>query len=232
MNETQIHQESEEISDSTSFSAVAVIGFFFSLVGIFSIAYMQTLPVGILGSLMGAFVLLTASRYRLNGFSRVLGFLALTVGVVSISWGMFQRQLSTDSDMQQARRIAELYLASLSADDLDKVYYLVGFQFEPESPDTESDSGTPGAVMVKAKNRLATDPAHVEIRTRKTPAKWTFVSLDGETTGSVGYSYRLRFRDDGQTIPPSYWIYARKDCDKYDIQEKVHWYVDSLERAK
>jgi len=229
MNETQLHYEADEITDSTSFSGVAVLGFLLSLAGLFAIGYLQMLPVAIVGSLLGAFVLLTASRFRLNAFSKVLGGLALAVGTTAASWGVFDRKLSTDYDVEFARNISMNYLTSLSADDLDKVYYLVGFQFEGVTPEDQGEKLTP---IQRAKKRLADDASHVEIRSRTTPAKWEFVSVDGETAGSAGYTYRLRFRDSAQSIPPSYWVYARKDCGKHELREKVRWFVDNLERVK
>jgi hypothetical protein len=227
MNETQIHQEADEIADTNSFSLVAVLGVVLSLAGVFSVGYVQMLPVAIVGVMLGAFSLMTAKRFRLNLLSKFLGFVAVVVGATAASWGVSERSLETGGDVAQARRVAELYLESLSANDLEKVYYLVGFQFEGES--NEEREAIEQTQIQRGKSRLDQDSAHLEIRNRKSPAKWAFVSLDGDFQGTLGWTYRLRYRDEGQTIPPEYWVYARKNCGKYESQERVHWFVDNLE---
>ncbi|MFO0013470.1 MAG: hypothetical protein ACK553_12050 [Planctomycetota bacterium] len=230
MNETQFHQEGDEITDSTSFSLMALAGFLGSLVGMFSVGYYQILPVSIVSTLLGAATLVTAKRFRLNLLSKFLGLVGVVIGATATSWGISERWLETYKDVSHAREIAKLYLESLSTDDLDKVYYLVGFQFEGES--NEERDGAKLSEVRRAKTRLDQDQPHVEIRNRKTPAKWVFVGLDGEFQGTVGHTYRLRYRDEGQTIPPEYWVYARKDCNKFESKDKVHWFVDNLENVK
>lgn len=229
MNETQLSQEVEELSDASSFSVIALVGFILSLIGIFSLSYVQTMPVAVIGTLIGVLVLLTAKRFHLNWISRVLGFLALSIGAIVLSWGVFERQISTAYDLDQAKRVSELYLKSLSKGDLDSVYYLVGFQFDGGAPKSPGDEETE---MDRAKKRLAQDPAHVEIRSRRNPASWVYVGLEGEMLGTVGYTYKLKYRDEGQTNPPTYWVYARKNTNKYDVQEKVRWFVDTVETVK
>ncbi len=225
----QFSSETDEGTDSSSFSAIALVGLLMSLVGIFSLAYVQTLPLAILGSLFGGYALLFSARFHLSFLSRVLGVLAVVVGVTVLSWGLFLRYFHTDYELVQARKVAEQYLDSLSKKDLDAVFYLVGFQFEGDKPPSFVQ---PETELQRAKKRLATDTAHVEIQNRRSPAKWTFVSLDGESLGTVGYTYKLKYRDDGQTNPPSYFVYARKDATRYDNKPEVHWYVDNLEVAK
>jgi hypothetical protein len=230
MNETQLSQETDEVVDSTSFSAVAVVAFLLSLIGIFSIKYVQPMPLAMVGSAMGAFVLLTAKFWNLNLLSKILGALAVIIGVTVLSWGLFERSLHTNYELTQAKKVAQLYLDSLSAGDLNSVYYLVGFQYEPEKPKMGDDE--PETDEQKAKRRLAQDATHVEIKKRGNSAKWVFVSLEGETLGTAGYSYKLRYRDEGQTNPPSYWVYARKDATRYEVKDLVRWYVDNVEPAK
>jgi hypothetical protein len=228
-NDPQFSSESDEGTDSTAFSAVALVGFLMSLVGIFSLGYVQTLPVAILGSLFGVYALLFSERFHLSFLSRVLGVLAVIVGVTILSWGLFLRYFHTDYELAQARTVAEKYLDSLSRKDLDAVFYLVGFQFDGDKPPSFVQ---PETELQRAKKRLREDPAHVEIQNRRSPAKWTFVSIDGESLGTVGYTYKLKYRDDGQTNPPTYFVYARKDAQRYDSKPEVHWYVDNLEVAK
>jgi hypothetical protein len=155
MNETQLSQEAYEVVDSTSFSAVAVVAFLASLVGIFSIKYVQPMPLAIIGSAMGAFVLLTAKMWNLNLLSKILGALAVIIGVTVLSWGLFERSLHTNYELTQAKKVAQLYLDALSAGDLDSVYYLVGFQYEPEKPKMGDEE--PETELQKAKRRLAQD---------------------------------------------------------------------------
>jgi hypothetical protein len=230
MNDPLLHQEADEIADSTSFSGVAILGLLFSLAGVFSVRYVQMLPVALVGGALGAIALVTASRYRLNLISRIFAFLGLVIGITFASWGMFERGMKSSYDLTQGRRIGELYLNSLSANELEKIYYLAGFQFDGESPEQQEEAKQ--TELQRAKTRVATDPAHTEIRTRKTPAKWVFVSLDGEFDGTLGRTYRLRYRDEGQTIPSAYWIYARKTPREVNGRNEVHWFVDNLERVK
>lgn len=222
-------QESDEVADSKSFSAVALVGFLLSLVGMFSVIYIHTMPLALIGTLLGAFALWTAKSANLSWLSRALGFLAVVIGTSVFSWGWFERQLHTSYDLQQAKKVAQLYLDSLSKDDIETIYYLVGFQFQNPTPQTPNEDETE---LDRAKKRLNADPAHVEIRSRRTPSKWVYESLESEAGGSSGYSYKLKFRDDGQTNPPSYMIYARKNTGKFDIKDEVRWYVDSIESVK
>lgn len=227
---TKFHQEGDEISDAASFSVMSLIGAVCSVVGIFSIGYVQILPFAIIGSLVGVVTLWTAKRFQISLLSKVLGFLAIVVGATSASWGFSERYLETRSDLDYAKNISEQYLESLSANELDKVYYLVGFQFSGES--LEQVGINPKSELQRAKARLDQDQAHLEIRNRKSKAKWVFAGMDSEFQGTLGHTYRLRYRDEGQTIPPEYWVYARKNCEKFSTQGKVHWFVDNLEFVK
>jgi hypothetical protein len=224
------NREGDEISDSKSFSLMSVIGFVCSAVGISSIGYSQTLPFAVVGVLIGAVTLIIANRFQLSFLSQVFAFLAVIMGATCASWGFSERLLETSSDMAHAKNIAERYVESLSAQELDKVYYLVGFQFSGDS--SEKLGSVPTSDMQRAKDRLDRDLAHLEIRNRKTQPKWVFVSLDGEFPGTLGHTYRLRYRDEAQTIPSEYWLYVRKNCEKYSTQQKVHWFVDNLEFVK
>jgi hypothetical protein len=227
MNETQLTSEADEIADSTATSGVAIVAFLISLVGIFGLYYVQMIPIAIIAAVLGTFVLWTANRNRLNLISRIFASLAVMLGVTMASWGMFERKLQVDYDLLQARKIAELYLESLSKGELQQVEYLVGFQLEsvrPGGPRQESE-------VERAKRRLREDPAHLEIRNRRTPPKWVYVGLEGEAMGTMGYTYKLIYRDEAQTNPPLYWVFARKDCNKFEIKDDIRWFVDSLENV-
>jgi hypothetical protein len=226
----QFQREGDEISDTTAFSVLSLVGVVCSAVGLFAIGYVQIIPFAVVGMLIGAVVLITAKRRNISLLSKFLGFLAIVVGATSASWGFSERYLATSSDISHAKRISEYYLESLAAKELDKVYYLVGFQFSGEPNESGGTKESPE--IQRAKARLDQDAAHLEIRNRKTKSKWVFVGLEGEMQGSVGHTYKLRYRDEGQTIPSEYLIYARKNCPKFSTQEKVHWFVDNLEFVK
>jgi hypothetical protein len=231
MNETQLlSAENEEIADSTSFSGIAFVGFLLSLVGVFCIQYVQVMPVAILSAALGFFSLIIAARSNLSIISKILGALALIIGTTTASWGISSKMLGVEHDLAQAKKVSFEYLNSLSKGDLTKVYYLVGFQLD--ATDVTATYGDVESKSQRAKKKLYYDPTHVEIRERRAPAKWVFVGLEGEFAGSTGYTYKLEFRDEGQTNPPSYWIYAKKDCEKNCKNETVHWFVDNLEAAK
>jgi hypothetical protein len=229
-HESQFRPESDEVVDSESFSGFSLVGFLASLVGILSIQYVHFMPLAIVGTLLGTFVLLFAKKLGLSKLSRIFAFLAVAIGSTCASWGVSRSFLHSNYELSQARKVSELYLNALSKGEFDSVYYLVGFQFEGER---RPGDAAPETELQKAKNRLATDPAHVEILKRREPSKWTFVSLDGEAMGTAGYSYKLRYRDDGQTNPPSYFVYARKDVqERFATKEEIHWYVDTIEAVK
>jgi hypothetical protein len=228
MTEVLLSAETEEISDSTSFSVVALVGFLFSLVGIFSLQYIHVMPLAILASVLGVFALLISRRSQLGPMSKVFAVLATLIGTTIASWGLFNRSLESEYELSQARKISQMYLDYLSKGDEQHVMYLIGFQLEAaETPLNEQESPTK-----RAMKRFQNDPVHKEIRERRSPAKWVYVGFEGESPGSKGHTYKLTFRDDGQTNPPHYWIYARKNCPKYDTRETVHWFVDNLELAK
>lgn len=229
-SEISFSPESDEVVDSEAFSGFSLLGLIASVIGVLSIQYVHFMPLAIVGTVLGMFVLLFSKKYALSQLSRTFGFMAVFIGATCASWGVSRSFLHSNYELQQARKVAEMYLNALSKKDLDSVYYLVGFQFEGEQRPTDD---APETELQKAKKRLATDASHLEIQRRRDPAKWTFVSLDGESMGSVGYSYKLRYRDDGQTNPPTYFVYARKDVqERFATKKEIHWYVDTIEAAR
>jgi hypothetical protein len=228
--ESKFQREGDEIGEAKSFSWLSLAALFSSLVGLFSIYYVQIMPFAVLGTAIGALTLLLANRWDLNWISRLTGSLAVIVGTIAGSSGFFGRMLETSGDVQQARLISELYLKSLSSNDWDRVHYFVGYK-APE-PGDENDGQNPQSSILKLKKSVETDPVHVEIAKRGDEAKWVYTGLDGEYSGLMGYTYRLRFRDVGQTIPSEYIVFARKDCEKFETKETVRWFVDSLDRKQ
>lgn len=231
MNETQLlSAETEEISDSTSFSALALVGFLLSLGGLFAIQYIQLMPIAILAATLGFVALMISKRCNLSFLSVGLAAAALAIASVTVSMSLTTRSLHNQYELAQAEKIGREYLEALSRGDSARVNYLIGFPLDPT--DATGSYGNMESKSQRAKKKVQQDPVHVEIRERRAPAKWVFVGLDGEFKGSNGYTYKLIFRDEGQTNPPTYWLYAKKDCEKYSDNSKVHWFVDNLEAAK
>ncbi len=228
MSETFLTAEAEDISESTNFSTMALFGFFLALAGIFSIQYIQMMPIAIVGATLGAAALLLSKRFKLGFVSKTMGFLALAIGATTTSYGLSYRSIETNYDLEQAKKIAETYLDNLSKDNLDRVFFLVGFPADADEGPLSTDSATK-----RAMNRLREDFAHVEIRGRKGNPKWVFVGIESEQAVATGHTYKLLYRDEGQSIPPSYSLFVRKNCRKYDrTKPTVNWFVDKLEAAK
>ena len=227
MSETYLTAESEEVLDTTNFSVMSLIGFCFALAGVFSLQYVQMMPVAILGGGLGAAVLILAKRFQLSYLSRTLGFLALVIATTTASYRQFYQTIENNYELTQACRISEKYLEHLSKNEPDEVFSLVGFPPEagPEMPGAEPESPT--------MKRLSEDPAHTDIRGRKNPPKWIFVTLESEFASTNGHTYKLIYKDEGQTNPPYYSVVVRKNCAKSDNTKKtVNWFVDKLEIAK
>jgi hypothetical protein len=227
MSDIYLSPETEEAREQTNFSLLALAGFVFAMIGLFSIQYFQVLPAAFIGAALGACALVIASRYRIGWFSRTLAFIAVVAGAVIASFNLFYVSIENNYDYAQAKKTAQAYVDNLSAGDLDRVFFLVGFPpggGEPVAPGVATESPT-----VRAMNRLKEDPAHVEIQSRKN-AKWVFVGIESEYPGNGGHTYKLLYKDDKQSIPTYYRLYVRKNCAKYDTTKaKVNWYVDRLE---
>lgn len=141
-NDTQLTAESQEITDSTQFSLVALVSLLFSLVGIFSLRYMQVIPFTILGGVLGAFAMLTSKHFQLGKFSRAVALLGFIVSATVASWGFSLRSLDYKYDLSKAETVARSYLESLSKGDMTSVNYLVGFPLDLSDQDatTNQDS--------------------------------------------------------------------------------------------
>ena len=227
MSEVFLSEEPEEQLEITTFSPLALCSFLLSIIGLFSIQYFQMLPIAILAAILGAIGLLIAKRFKYGMFSRALAFLGVAIGTITSSYGPLYQSIESNYDLAQIRAISETYLENLSKDNLDNVFYLVGFPTEVD-PSVSADSPTQ-----KAMQRLREDRAHIEIRGRKTTPKWTFVSLVTEYPNQAGHTYKVIYRDDGQSVPPEYYLFVRKNCAKFDrSRTTVNWYVDKLESAK
>jgi hypothetical protein len=228
MSEVFLTAEAEESRETTNFSLMALLGFATSLAGLFSIQYVQMVPVPFAGAALGALALLTAKKFKIGWISKALAVLAVAVGTTTASYGLLYRTIENNYDLVEVKKIAEVYLDNLSKDKLDNVFYLVGFP-------PELDEGPPGreSATKRAMNRLKEDFAHVEIRGRKTPPKWVFVSVVSEYPNASGHTYKIIYKDEGQSVPPQYYLFVRKTSQKYDKSKStVNWFVDKLESAK
>jgi hypothetical protein len=245
MTETYLHAETEEIVDAKNFSGLSLVAVILSLVGSFSVLYVHFLAIAIIAAIVGCVVLQIASKYQLSGFSKFLALLAIFISSTTGSWGVFRRSMETNQDVQQARVLAEKYLNYLSQNDLNKALLLQGVPADVVAlPPTTLKEMQPSPADL-AKQKIDTETAFREIRNRKSPAKWTYLGLNADFAMETSHLYKLLFRDDGQTNPPTYFVYVRKDCPKagpaaapYNkgkvLQPSdlvVHWYLDTIESA-
>ena len=225
MNETVLSAETDEILDTTSFSLVALIGFLLTLVGIFSLQYIQVLPFAILGAALGALSLIIAKRHRFGFVSKMFGFLAVVIGATTASTGFFGRVLEDKHDLIQSQKICDLYLDSLSKGEMDRVLFLAGI-------DPIRDTQSEAADAKQAVSRIRTDAVHLEIKNRKTPASWKFVGLTGDYPAASAHVYKLSYQDAGQANPPKYILSVRRTSPKRDRKAtSINWYVDNLSLA-
>jgi hypothetical protein len=222
MNETVLSAETDEILDTSTFSLVALIGFLLSLVGIFSLQYIQVLPFAILGGALGALSLLIAKRNRFGFVSKMFGFLAVVIGATTASTGYFGRVLEDKYDLSQSQKICDLYLDSLSKGDMDRVLFLAGI-------DPIRDPQSELTAAREAVSRIRTDAIHLAIKNRKTPAKWKFLGPAGDFASAGSHNYRLSYQDLALPNPPTYILTTRKTSSKRDRKAtSINWYVESL----
>lgn len=245
MTETYLHAETEEIVDAKNFSGLSLVAVVLSLMGSFSVLYVHFLPIAIIAAIVGCAVLRIAPRYQLSGLSKLLAFVAIAIGATTGSWGVFRRSMLTNYDLQYARNLAEDYLTYLSKNEPYKAMMLQGVPADVVAlPPTTLKDSQPSPVDL-AKQKFESESVFREIRNRKSPAKWTYLGMSAEYAMENSHIYKLHFRDDGQTNPPAYFVYVRKDCPKagpaaasYNkgkvLQPSdmvVHWYLDTIESA-
>jgi hypothetical protein len=223
MSEIFLTAEAEEAREPTNFSVVALFGFLLAVAGLFSIQYIHMMPIALIGAALGAFALLTSKRFQLGFFSKSLGFLALVIGAITVSFSVFYMYIENTFDQQQARKTAETYLDYLSKGDLDHVAFLAGSSIEISEPESASK-----AAML----RIRDDLYHKEIRERNNP-KWLFVNVESEYLVANGHTYRLKYKDASQTVPKYYSIFVRKNCGKHEWSKPtINWFVDKIDTAK
>jgi hypothetical protein len=239
-------QDLQEIGETRNFSGLALVGFLGSLLGCFSILYVHFVPIAIASIVAGSIVLVTAQRAQHSTFSQFLAAAAISIAATTASWGYFNRTLTLDYDIKAARETAELYLENLSSGNREKLLMLVGVPLESGDMAPGSEPKKAESPLVAASRKIDTDPAHLEIRARKAPAKWVYVGIDAEYNSEDSHAYKLRYIDMGQTNPPSYSIFTRKSCPKggprvaphnkgvkYEEQNlDIHWYIDEVQAVQ
>ncbi|MCY2982103.1 MAG: hypothetical protein NTY15_00510 [Planctomycetota bacterium] len=223
MSEIFLTAEAEEAREPTHFSVVALFGFLLSAAGLFSIQYIHMMPIALIGAALGTLALLISKRYRFGFLSKSLGFLALTIGAITVSFSVFYMYIENNYDLQQARKTAETYLDFLSKGDLDHVAFLAGSSIDISEPESASK-----AVML----RIRDDLNHKEIQERKN-SKWLFVNVESEYVVANGHTFKLIYKDASQTVPKYYSIFVRKNCDKHEWSKPtINWFVDKIDTAK
>jgi hypothetical protein len=223
MSEIFLTAEAEEAREPTHFSVVALFGFLLSAAGLFSIQYIHMMPIALIGAALGTLALLISKRYRFGFLSKSLGFLALTIGAITVSFSVFYMYIENNYDLQQARKTAETYLNFLSKGDLDHVAFLAGSSIDISEPESASK-----AVML----RIRDDLNHKEIQERKN-SKWLFVNVESEYVVANGHTFKLIYKDASQTVPKYYSIFVRKNCDKHEWSKPtINWFVDKIDTAK
>jgi len=239
MSETYLTAEDEDVRETTNFSVMALLGFFLALAGLFSIQYVQMMPIAVLGGALGAAALMLAKKFQLSLLSRILALVAVVLGATTVSNNYFYRSIDSGYEISQARKVSEAYLDLIKKGDFDRVFFLVGLPMEREKdgpPDPESIAESPKPATESpteiAMNRLRRDGAHVEIMNRKTPPIWVFVGVESEFPSSNGHTYKMIYKDEAQSIPPYYCLFARKNCQKYEEKMQTNWFIDKLETTK
>ncbi|MEQ1827122.1 MAG: hypothetical protein ABL921_14300 [Pirellula sp.] len=226
MNKAALSAESEEILDTTTFSMLAMVGFVLSFIGIFSLQYFQAVPFAILGVALGAISLWRAKNSKTGMFSKLMGLAAVCVGATVVSAGLSTRMLANDYDLVHARKICDLYLEALSKGQMDRVYFLGGYD---PAVINHSDNSETKQILTK----LNTDPVYVAIRSLKTPPNWEFGGVVGEYPQENAHTYTLRYRNTNQSAGPTYDLAVRKNCTKLDRSKPtVNWFVDQLIESK
>lgn len=223
MSEIFLTAEAEEARDPANFSIVALFGLLLAVAGLFSIQYIQMMPIALIGAALGAISLLIAKRYQLGFISKAFGFLGVVLGATTVSFSVFYRYIENNYDKQQACKTAETYLNYLAKGDLDHVAFLAGSAIEYSEPESSTKA---------AMQRIRDDLYHKEIQERKNP-KWLFVNVESEYLVANGHTYRLTYKDASQTVPKFYSIFVRKNRDKHEWSKPtINWFVDKIDTAK
>ena len=225
MSQIILSAETEEIVDRPNFSLFALIAVLLSLIGCFSLRYLQAMPFAILGGALGAFCLFTAKRKQLGIGSKLLALIATGLGMTIASTGYFSRQLTQESNVTEARKIAEDYLNSVYQGDMSRVYFLSGR--------TSTDLASASPEMKEELKGIQSDPIAADIRGRKQAPKWELAGLLGDVSVEGAQVLRLHYRDAALPKKPSCCVVVRKAVQKPNPEKKpAIWTIDRFEEIQ
>jgi hypothetical protein len=223
MNQITLSSETDEIIDRPKFSLLSLIGLGIASIGALAFNYVQVMPFAVMGAAIGIFCLLTAKRKRQGVLTRFLASMSIALGTTAASAGYFTRYLEMDYELTHAKNIADIYVEAIAKGDMSRVYFLNGLE-----PGAETQ--TQNTELTSAVNRIKTDPTLVAIRAFKQPSQWEFTGEAVPFQGDGFFTYRLTYRDVGQSNKPKYWVYSRRNGRKKDMSEKTaRWKIDKIE---
>jgi hypothetical protein len=236
--------ESEGLDEAKPFSPIALVAFVLSLVGILSLLYVPILLVAGLAIGLGSYVLLTAGRHDFSTSSKVIASLAIMIGTASGTGGLLGRVFSTSTDLVKAKEIAEIYLDSVHKGEFGRMALLSGMEVQSET--SEMRNPTEQEKFFSRKKTISADALVLEVRSRKTPPKWTFVRLESVSPTPYSCSYKLIYRDDSMPISPDYLVVVKRDSPQAgplhsssnrgrklsEIDMTVRWVVDGFTKTK
>ena len=235
---------SEILDESKPFSVLAIVAFGLSLLGILSIQFIPFIPIALAAIGLGVLAKLLGRKNDYSGFSMVLAVLAVAIGVLSVTSGVLARNFSTQADLLQARKLAEMYLGLIHEQDFDRIALINGSQAPPEEFDRRKP--TEHEQFLFRKKMLKASPIYTDIASLPEAPKWQFVRLESEEDTSYFCNYRLIYRDENRNKSPLYKISIRRNQPKggpyvnpekrdRELTEedfKVLWTVEYLEPTR
>jgi hypothetical protein len=222
INQVSLSAESEEIVDKPKFSVFSLISLFLAGVGSFAFQYSQLMPLAIVGAILGAVCLLLSKKYKTGLLSNLIAGVAVAIGTIASSTGTFMQRLEIDYDLTHAKAIAETYLKSASAGDMDRLFILTGIA---PDVDVRSQSNTDKITAAGLKK----NPILAELSKQKQKHDWTFVSM---TPGRAVSLMTLEYKDSANSDARRYKLSTRRTPRTKGSEKMVtRWYVDSIERA-
>lgn len=235
---------SEILDESKPFSIVAVIALVLSLLGIFSILFVPFIPVALAAAGLGILARVLQRNNDYNSFSTVAAILAIFIGILSVSTGGLARNFSTQADLFQAKKAAEMYLDLIHKQDFDRIALISGMDTPPE--EFQSRKPTDQEKFLFVKKALQSSPVYKEIAALPETPKWRFVRLEAEDGTSYYCDYQLIYRDEARAKFPLYKLGVRRDQPKggplvhpekrgRELTEedfKVRWTVEYMEKMK
>lgn len=240
MSDVNMTDGSEILDETKPFSVLAVVSLLLALVGLLSVLFLSLIPIALVASALGAVAYLLGRRNDYNWFSSIAALLAVVFGITSVTAGLFARNLSTNADLAEARKISEAYLDLIHARDFDRISWMSGMQAPPEEFERRPNEQEKFAFR---KKNLSANPLYKEIAALPEAPKWAFVKLESEQPTSYFCDYKLIYRDENRAKSPLYIITVRRNLPKggphvhpdkrgRELTEedfKVQWTIEFLE---